>query len=101
MRKRFIAFILTLAMIAGMAGFYPGIIVSAEEEDTTKYNKYGHAITYSAHETLHTGGKQVKFFDAGYTAWGTAPEGTANDEAKSMEWLSSNGYLLNHFGNRG
>ncbi|HPL08809.1 MAG TPA: hypothetical protein PLB20_08470 [Clostridia bacterium] len=100
MRKRFIAFILTLAMIAGMAGFYPGIIVSAEE-DTTKYNKYGHAITYSAHETLHTGGKQVKFFDAGYTAWGTAPEGTANDEAKSMEWLSSNGYLLNHFGNRG
>ena len=61
-------------------------------------NAYGHAVTYKPQTSLYAGGEPLKLFDANITEWAALSDKITRDEAQSIKWLSSNGFLLNHFG---
>ncbi len=91
MKKRFVALVTVWCILMGQSF---GAVQAAERET----NAYGHPITYAPVTTLYTGGKPVRFFDAGVTEWGKLSDKITANEAESMKWLQNNGYLLNRFG---
>ena len=93
MRKRAAAVILALGMLVNQS---LGAVRAAENGQ----NAYGHTVTYKPVTQLYAGGESLKLFDAGVTEWGTLSDKITRDEAKSIEWLQKNNYLLNHFGRR-
>lgn len=93
MNKRAAAIILALGMLMNQS---LGAVTAAGDGQ----NAYGHTVTYKPVTQLYAGGEGLKLFDAGITEWGALSDKITRDEAKSIEWLQKNNYLLNRFGRR-